>query len=81
MAWYNKACFLSLLNQVPEALESLKTFNLRLMLKMPENQLEMRTLEMSELKKVFKRIQEVVVLESIRQGIPHIRFNCMDNVS
>ena len=24
MAWYNKACFLSLLNQVPESLQALK---------------------------------------------------------
>ena len=24
MAWYNKACYLSLLNQVPESLEALK---------------------------------------------------------
>ena len=27
MAWYNRACYLSMLNQVPDSLEALKTFN------------------------------------------------------
>jgi tetratricopeptide (TPR) repeat protein len=61
MAWYNQACFLSLLNQVPESLEALK------------RSIEIRSIRDKDFVNVkieegFKRIEEVVVLESVRQG-------------
>ena len=67
MAWYNKACFLSLLNQVPEALESLKR-SIEIDVKNARKSIRDKDFANVRIEEGFKRIQEVVVLESVRQG-------------
>jgi len=67
MAWYNKACFLSLLNQVPDSLESLKR-SIEIDVKNARRSIRDFDFKNVRIEDGFKRIQEVVVLESIRQG-------------
>ena len=67
MAWYNQACFLSLLNQVPEALEALK-HSIEIDVKNARKSIRDKDFANVRIEEGFKRIQEVVVLESIRQG-------------
>lgn len=67
MAWYNKACFLSLLNQVPESLESLKR-SIEIDVKNARKSIRDKDFRNVRIEEGFKRIEEVVVLESIRQG-------------
>jgi tetratricopeptide (TPR) repeat protein len=67
MALYNKACFLSLLNQVPESLEALKTA-IEADVKNARRSIRDNDFRNVRIEEGFKRIQEVVVLESIRQG-------------
>lgn len=67
MAWYNQACFLSLLNQVPEALEALK-HSIEIDVKNARKSIRDKDFTNVRIEEGFKRIQEVVVLESIRQG-------------
>ncbi|RNJ77744.1 MAG: tetratricopeptide repeat protein [Nitrosopumilus sp. H13] len=67
MAWYNKACFLSLLNQVPEALEALKR-SIEIDVKNARKSIRDKDFVNVKIEEGFKRIQEVVVLESVRQG-------------
>jgi tetratricopeptide (TPR) repeat protein len=67
MAWYNQACFLSLLNQVPESLESLKR-SIEIDVKNARKSIRDKDFTNVRIEEGFKRIQEVVVLESIRQG-------------
>jgi tetratricopeptide (TPR) repeat protein len=67
MAWYNKACFLSLVNQVPEALEALKR-SIEIDVKNARKSIRDKDFNNVRIEEGFKRIEEVVVLESIRQG-------------
>ena len=67
MAWYNKACFLSLLNQVPESLQALK-HSIEIDVKNARKSIRDKDFTNVRIEEGFKRIQEVVVLESIRQG-------------
>ena len=67
MAQYNKACFLSLLNQVPESLEALK-HSIEIDVKNARRSIRDNDFRNVRIEEGFKRIQEVVVLESIRQG-------------
>ena len=67
MAWYNKACFLSLLNQVPESLQALK-HAIEIDVKNARKSIRDKDFTNVRIEEGFKRIQEVVVLESIRQG-------------
>ena len=67
MAWYNKACFLSLLNRVPESLESLKR-SIEIDVKNARRSIRDFDFKNVRIEEGFKRIQEVVVLESVRQG-------------
>lgn len=67
MAWYNKACFLSLLNQVPESLDALKR-SIEIDVKNARKSIRDTDFINVRIEEGFKRIQEVVVLESIRQG-------------
>lgn len=67
MAWYNKACFLSLLNQVPEALEALKR-SIEIDVKNARKAVKDKDFINVRIEEGFKRIVEVVVLESVRQG-------------
>jgi tetratricopeptide (TPR) repeat protein len=67
MAWYNKACFLSLLNNVPEALESLKR-SIEIDVKNARKSIRDQDFVNVRIEEGFKRIEEVVVLESVKQG-------------
>jgi len=67
MAWYNKACFLSLLNQVPESLESLKR-SIEIDVKNARKSIRDKDFVNVRIEEGFKRIEELVVLESVRQG-------------
>lgn len=67
MAWYNKACYLSLLNQVPESLEALKR-SIEIDVKNARKAVKDRDFVNVRIEEGFRRIIEVVVLESIRQG-------------
>ena len=67
MAWYNKACFLSLLNQVPDSLEALKR-SIEIDVKNARRSIRDFDFKNVRIESGFKRIQEVVVLESVRQG-------------
>ena len=67
MAWYNKACFLSLLNQVPESLESLK-HSIEIDVKNARKSIRDKDFVNVRIEEGFKRIEELVVLESVRQG-------------
>ncbi len=67
MAWYNQACYLSLLNQIPEALEALK-HSIEIDVKNARKSIRDKDFMNVRIEEGFKRIQEVVVLESIRQG-------------
>jgi tetratricopeptide (TPR) repeat protein len=67
MAWYNKACFLSLLNQVPESLEALKR-SIEIDVKNARRSIRDFDFKNVRIEEGFKRIEEVVVLESVKQG-------------
>ena len=67
MAWYNKGCYLSLLNQVPESLEALKR-SIEIDVKNARKSVRDKDFVNVRIEEGFKRIQEVVVLESIKQG-------------
>ncbi|HEY7367946.1 MAG TPA: tetratricopeptide repeat protein [Nitrosopumilaceae archaeon] len=67
MAWYNKACFLSLLNQIPESIEALKRA-IEIDVKNAKRAVKDKDFLNVRVEEGFKRIIEVVVLESIRQG-------------
>lgn len=67
MAWYNKACYLSLLNQVPESLEALKR-SIEIDVKNARKSIRDKDFTNVRIEEGFKRIVEVVVLESVRQG-------------
>ncbi len=67
MAWYNRACFLSLLNQIPESLEALKRA-VEIDVKNARKAVKDKDFINVRIEEGFKRIIEVVVLESIRQG-------------
>jgi len=67
MAWYNKACFLSLLNQVPESIEALKR-SIEIDVKNARKAVKDKDLINVRVEEGFRRIVDVVVLESVRQG-------------
>ena len=67
MARYNKACFLSLLNQIPESIEALKRA-IEIDVKNARRAVKDRDFVNVRIEQGFKRIIEVVVLESIKQG-------------
>ena len=67
MAWYNKACFLSLLNQVPESLQALK-HAIEIDVKNARKSIRDKDFVNVRIEEGFKRIEEVVVLESVKQG-------------
>jgi tetratricopeptide (TPR) repeat protein len=67
MAWYNKACYLSLLNEVPSSLEALKR-SIEIDVKNAKRAVKDRDFMNVRIEEGFKRIVEVVVLESVRQG-------------
>ena len=71
MAWYNKGCYLSILNHIPEAIEALKR-SIEVDVKNAKRAVKDRDFENVKVDEGFRRIVEVVVLESIRQGYHHV---------
>ena len=67
MAWYNKACYLSMLNQVPDSLESLKR-SIEIDVKNARKAVKDKDFVNVRSEEGFKRIIEVVLIESLRQG-------------
>ncbi len=67
MAWYNKACYLSMLNQVPDSLEALKR-SIEIDVKNARKAVKDTDFVNVRSEEGFKRIIEVVLIESLRQG-------------
>ena len=67
MAWYNKACFLSLVNQIPESIEALVR-SIEIDVKNARRAVKDKDFVNVRIDEGYRRIIEVVVLESIRQG-------------
>ena len=67
MAWYNRGCYLSLLMQIPEAIEALKR-SIEIDVKNARKAVKDRDFANVRVEDGFRRIIEVVVLESVRQG-------------
>ncbi len=67
MSWYNKACYHSLLNHIPEAIEALKR-SIEIDVKNAKKAVKDKDFENIRTDEGYRRIIEVVVLESVRQG-------------
>ncbi len=67
MAWYNKGCYHSLLNHISESLDALKR-SIEIDVKNAKRAVRDKDFENVKADEGFRRIVEVVVLESIRQG-------------
>ncbi|MDH2906844.1 MAG: tetratricopeptide repeat protein [Candidatus Nitrosotalea sp.] len=67
MSWYNKACYHSLLNHIPEAIEALKRA-IEIDVKNAKKAVKDKDFENIRADDGYRRIVEVVVLESVRQG-------------
>lgn len=67
MAWYNRACYLSMLNQIPESLSALVR-SIEIDVKNAKRAVKDKDFMNVRLEEGFKRIVEVVVIESLRQG-------------
>lgn len=67
MSWYNKACYHSLQNNIPESIESLKR-SIEIDVKNAKKAVRDRDFENAKADEGYRRIVEVVVLESVRQG-------------
>jgi tetratricopeptide (TPR) repeat protein len=67
MAWYNRACYLSLLGQIPESLDALVR-SIEVDIKNAKRAVKDKDFMNVRLEEGFKRIVEVVVIESLRQG-------------
>lgn len=67
MSWYNKACYYSLLNHVPEGIEALKR-SIEIDVKNAKKAVRDKDFENIKADDGYRRIVEVVVLESVRQG-------------
>ena len=67
MAWYNKACYLSMLNQVPDSLDALKR-SIEIDVKNARKAVKDKDFVNVSSEEGFKRIIEVVLIESLRQG-------------
>lgn len=67
MAWYNKACYLSMLNEVTDSLESLKR-SIEIDVKNAKRAVRDKDFSNVKIEEGFRRIVELVVFESIRQG-------------
>ena len=67
MAWYNRSCYLSLLSQIPESLDALVR-SIEIDVKNAKRAVKDKDFMNVRLEEGFKRIVEVVVIESLRQG-------------
>ena len=67
MAWYNRACYLSMLNEIPQSLDALIR-SIEIDVKNAKRAVKDKDFMNVRLEEGFKRIVEVVVIESLRQG-------------
>jgi tetratricopeptide (TPR) repeat protein len=67
MAWYNRSCYLSMLNQISESLDALVR-SIEIDVKNAKRAVKDKDFMNVRLEEGFKRIVEVVVIESLRQG-------------
>jgi tetratricopeptide (TPR) repeat protein len=67
MSWYNKACYHSLLNHIQESIEALKR-SIEIDVKNAKKAVRDKDFENIRMDEGYRRIVEVVVLESVRQG-------------
>jgi len=67
MAWYNRSCYLSLLNQIPESLAALVR-SIEIDVKNAKRAVKDKDFMNVRFEEGFKRIVEIVVIESLRQG-------------
>jgi tetratricopeptide (TPR) repeat protein len=67
MSWYNKACYHSLQNHIPESIEALKR-SIEIDVKNAKKAVRDKDFENIRTDEGYRRIIEVVVLESVRQG-------------
>jgi tetratricopeptide (TPR) repeat protein len=67
MAWYNRACYLSMLSEVPQSLDALIR-SIEIDVKNAKRAVKDKDFMNVRLEEGFKRIIEVVVIESLRQG-------------
>jgi len=67
MAWYNRSCYLSMLNQIPESLDALVR-SIEIDVKNAKRAVKDKDFMNVRLEEGFRRIVEVVVIESLRQG-------------
>lgn len=71
ISWYNKACYLTLSGNVDEGLDALKR-SIEIDIANAKKAVRDRDFENAKAEEGFRRIIEVVVLESIRQGYDHL---------
>src|SRR5215213_8860972 len=71
MSWYNAACYLTLSGKVDEGMESLKR-SIEIDISNAKKAVRDRDFESARAEEGFRRIIEVVVLESIRQGYNYV---------
>ena len=80
MAWYNKSCFLSLLNQVPESLEALKR-SIEIDVKNARKSIRDKDFANVRIEEGFQTNSRSSSFRISKTRISHIRCNCMDNIS
>jgi tetratricopeptide (TPR) repeat protein len=71
MSWYNKACYLTLTGKVDDGLDALKR-SIEIDIQNARKAVRDRDFENARAEEGFRRIIEVVVLESIRQGYDYV---------
>jgi tetratricopeptide (TPR) repeat protein len=71
MSWYNKACYLALKGKIDDGIEALKRA-IEIDISFAKKAVSDRDFENARAEEGFRRIIEVVVLESIRQGYNHV---------
>jgi tetratricopeptide (TPR) repeat protein len=71
MSWYNKGCYLTLGGKIDEGLDALKR-SIEIDIQNARKAVRDRDFESARAEEGFRRIVEVVVLESIRQGYDYV---------
>ena len=71
MSWYNKACYLTVVGKVDEGMEALKR-SIEIDISYAKRAVRDRDFENAKAEEGFRRIIEVVVLETIRQAYNHV---------
>jgi len=71
MSWYNKACYLTLNGRIDDGLDALKR-SIEIDIQNARKAVRDKDFESARAEEGFRRIIEVVVLESIRQGYDYV---------